>query len=579
MTEHTQFSNQEILNGALLSSMAYVEDQYMREGNLLQNKIISTLKVSNFLTKHNISKLFFIENSSQVVDLFAKELTEDPYYGGIVNQKTEFYTKFKDEMMLKDASGDMIRQVAFRDSLIESKKQIVKILAEELSIPEEKINNLGLNIDKEITQVKIRESNNINKELLNRDVDELWQKFTPIIPSQEMKNKFKCFSPKNNSNIEVEFKNGYIQAGKVGGVKDASLLIGYVEENGQKKLYISFRGTEKKAKSPLMYFAENYPNMERQYNYFEPILKQIIEEAIDENNKNNKHNFADKLQVVFTGHSLGAALAEKALDKFKDNKEVVYKGILVSNPGSFHYLQKVVNKLDEMDNDFDIFKEKVCSKNIKFASIGAVAIQNYLKAVTKTMKAGLLIAVGGSSALAASIYKGTSLAFEPIPMFDENKLEKSKLGSVTVSISKILHTKFFNNAIKTVSLSMWDTYKDILYLFCDRKEADLRACTINHERDNVPQVGKALFQNFNNQQVVLCELLDKVENANVIKKYAQFEYHGREHYYGELNRLSQKGGIFTPKEEKKYSIFDRIAKIRENSVIKKDKEIYNAYKY
>ena len=93
--------------------------------------------------------------------------------------------------------------------------------------------------------------------------------------------------------------------------------------------------------------------MERQYNYFEPIIKDILNQELE---KHKTLNPDKKLKVIFTGHSLGAALAEKSLDKFQDNENISFKGIFVSNPGSFHYVQNMVNKLDKIDCDLDKIK-------------------------------------------------------------------------------------------------------------------------------------------------------------------------------------------------------------------------------
>ena len=49
MSETTNFTNQEILNSTLLSSMAYLEDRMIRHGDILQKRAFSKSDLGIFL--------------------------------------------------------------------------------------------------------------------------------------------------------------------------------------------------------------------------------------------------------------------------------------------------------------------------------------------------------------------------------------------------------------------------------------------------------------------------------------------------------------------------------------------------
>ncbi len=256
--------------------------------------------------------------------------------------------------------------------------------------------------------------------------------------------------------------------------------------------------------------------MERQYNYFEPILQDIIQEEI------NKHqiNYPNTpLKVVFTGHSLGAALAEKTLDNFKDTDSVSYQGVFIANPGSFHYLQKKINKLDQLSHQQYLYREK---KHNKFLTIGSHAVS----ASILSLKASVLILVGSINYMIGS--------FESIakPLFKVPKVIESgvQLGSFGLGrFINIGYSIIFNLIKKQASNAL--SFLNVI----DKKEADPRGITINHERDNIPQVGKALFQNDNVQKINLTQTLPEVENTfNPYKKIVHFHYHSTENYYKEI---------------------------------------------
>lgn len=362
MSEPTQFTNQEILNSTLLSSMAYLEDRMIRHGDILQKRAFSKLELAKFLKDNEISKetIKTVNDFDKCVDQCLQKVMGTPAYKNIYAQKKEFYTRFQEEFGI-DANISMtsLNRIVKKDAIWETKKIVTDNLIKELKLFDIQFIDYRNRLEEKI--IKSVASGNAEKRRMFKDVKTLWEKFSPIEFSQELQKKYKIYDPKNDSNIKATFHNGYIDAGSGGKkYKDASLLMGYVKEKDDDVLYISFRGTEQKVKSAFKYFLENYPNMERQYNYFEPILKDIIE---TESKKYKKSHPDKKLKVIFTGHSLGAALAEKALDKFKDDQNISYKGIFISNPGSFHYLQNLVNDLDKFEYDLDRIKNSQVNTN------------------------------------------------------------------------------------------------------------------------------------------------------------------------------------------------------------------------
>jgi hypothetical protein len=400
-----------------------------------------------------------------------------------------------------------------------------------------------------------------------RDVKNLWEKFSPIDFSLELQKKYKLYDPKNDSNVKATFYNGYIDAGQGGKkYKDASLLMGYVKEKNEDILYISFRGTEQKVKSAFRYFLENYPNMERQYNYFEPIIKDILKEEVKKHKELNPNK---KLKVIFTGHSLGAALAEKSLDKFQDDEDISFKGIFVSNPGSFHYVQNMVNKLDQIDCDLDKIKNSnIKNGKTKFLSLGATAMKKAIKVV----KIAVLGIVGTTSYLVGAV----DIKIKKMGIKDVNRAE---LFADMFELSTLYTAKMVNVGLRGAFSSISWLIKKAVSPVIDKKNADFRACTINHEQDNIPHIGKALFQNHNPQSVILNSPLPIEENKNIIAKIFQIDYHGREIYYTELKRKSLEGDLYRVKgSTEKAPIVDKIKKLRENLATNKAKEKTNGQK-
>jgi hypothetical protein len=568
MSEPTQFTNQEILNSTLLSSMAYLEDRLIRHGDTLQRRTMSKLDIITFLNENKISKesIKTIEDFDKCVDKCLQKVMSNPSFKNIVAQKTEFYRSFQEEFgIVENTNKTVITKIARKDSIWELKKIVTENLIKELKLFDIKFIDYRNNLEKRI--IKSVVSGNEEKRMMYRDVKNLWEKFSPIDFSLELQKKYKLYDPKNDSNIKATFYNGYIDAGQGGKkYKDASLLMGYVKEKNEDVLYISFRGTEQKVKSAFRYFLENYPNMERQYNYFEPIIKDVLKEEIKKYKLSHPNK---KLKVIFTGHSLGAALAEKSLDKFHDDENTSFKGIFVSNPGSFHYVQNMVNKLDQIDCDLDKIKNSnIKNGKTKFLSLGATAMKKAIKVV----KIAVLGIVGTTSYMVGAV----DIKIKQMSIKDVNRAE---LFADMFELSTLYTAKMLNVGFRGAFSSISWLIKKAVSPVIDKKSADPRACTINHEQDNIPHIGKALFQNHNPQSVILNSPLPIEENKNIVAKIFQIDYHGREVYYTELKRKSLEGDLYKPKgSTEKAPIVDKIKKLRENLATNKAKEKTNGKK-
>lgn len=569
MPQPTEFTNQEILNSTLLSSMAYLEDRLIRHGDVLQKRVLSKMDFHKFLMDNNINKenIKNAKDLEEAVDKCLKKVMGDVSYKKVLAQKIEFYKSFQEEFgIIENANGTVTGKIARRDTIWETKKIVTELFIKELKLFDIQFLDYRNSLEEKI--IKSVASGNSEKRMMYRDVKVLWQKFSPIEFSSELKQKYKLYDPKNESNIKATFHNGYIDAGKVGTkYKDASLLMGYVKEKDENILYISFRGTEQKVKSAFRYFLENYPNMERQYNYFEPIIKEIIEEEI---RKNKELNPDKKLKVIFTGHSLGAALAEKSLDKFHDNEDVSYKGIFVSNPGSFHYVQNMVNNLDRIECDLEKIKNSdVKNWKSKFLVLGASS----MKKAIRFIKIAVLGAVGITSYTVGAV----NIRIKEMSITDFNKAE---LFADMFTISTLYTAKTINVTFRKAFSSISWLIKKAVSPVIDKKSADYRACTINHEQDNIPHIGKTLFQNYNPQCIILDSSLPIEENKNLIAKIFQIDYHGREVYYTELKRQSLEKDLFERKisNKQKKTLVDKIKEVRENLKTNTTKEKSNGQK-
>ena len=206
------------------------------------------------------------------------------------------------------------------------------------------------------------------------------------------------------------------------------------EEKGETVLHIGFRGTDTNAKDMIDYVKKDYLNMERQFNEIEPIIKEIIEIT------KSKYSKDKPFRVKLSGHSLGAAMVEKFLEKNKNTDEYIYSGVAIASPGALNKAQGLVNALDKISVKTDEHFPSLIASGIKLINNGLVGTAN--------------VAIGLTS----------------------GAIRASK--SVLNVIGEKTKTKNFTNL----------GIKAIEFIF-PYKEADERLINVNHKNDLVPQLG------------------------------------------------------------------------------------------
>ncbi len=206
------------------------------------------------------------------------------------------------------------------------------------------------------------------------------------------------------------------------------------EEKGQIVLHIGFRGTDTNAKDMMDYVTKDYLNMERQFNEIEPIIKEIIDITKHQHSKDKPYT------VKLSGHSLGAAMVEKFLEKNKDTIDINYSGIAIASPGALNKAQGIINVLDKMTVNADKYLHPIMATGVKL--------------VNNSLVGGANVAIG----LASGAIRTTK--------------------NVLNTVGGISKTKFITN----LGINM------IEYIF-PYKEADSRLINVNHKNDLVPQLG------------------------------------------------------------------------------------------
>ncbi len=389
-----QFENEEILNTALLVDMVYFDEKKLNHIRNLEKDIIEDKK--NIVVK--LAKEYGLES---VEDLNSEYFIKD-LVNYIWENIKEDVKNSKNYTSIKDVRGELYKKKKIKnanyfidsDSETDIKREIVLYLLDQENIKlNSKFEPYGIEPYFKMGLTSVDLENVHNKKLLEIRQDErsLWENFKPLKFSKSIIEKYsKNYDVDTANNLKANFENGYVDIGIDGLEKDTSFMVGYLtKKDGEQVLQVVFRGTDSKIMSMGKYIFSRYPNMERQYHRLEPILNDILEEE----QKNNP-----KLKIMFSGHSLGAAVAEKALSKHQDKHNIEYKGILIANPGSFHYLQSVMNTLDTWDNKISSFK----MKNNKFTEVGSDAIKvAVLKPLIKvsSVTATTITILGGKMAL------------------------------------------------------------------------------------------------------------------------------------------------------------------------------------
>lgn len=206
------------------------------------------------------------------------------------------------------------------------------------------------------------------------------------------------------------------------------------EEKGQTVLHIGFRGTDTNAKNMMEYVKKDYLNMERQFNEIEPIIKEITELV------KKQYSIDKTLTVKLSGHSLGAAMVEKFLEKNKNSENYEFTGVAIASPGALNKVQGIINVLDKISVKADERFPGVIGSSVKVVNNSLVGSANIVVGLT-------------SGAIRTSKNVLNTIG------------QKTKMKSFT------------NLGIKAIELIF------------PYKEADERLINVNHKNDLVPQLG------------------------------------------------------------------------------------------
>ena len=206
------------------------------------------------------------------------------------------------------------------------------------------------------------------------------------------------------------------------------------KEKGETVLHIGFRGTDTNAKNMMEYVKKDYLNMERQFNEIEPIIKEITELV------KKQHSLDKPLTVKLSGHSLGAAMVEKFLEKNKNSENYNFTGVAIASPGALNKVQGIINVLDKISVKADENFPGVIGGSVKFINNSLVGSANIVVGLT-------------SGAIRTSKNVLNTIG------------QKTKMKSFT------------NLGVKAIELIF------------PYKEADERLINVNHKNDLVPQLG------------------------------------------------------------------------------------------
>src|SRR5579875_2985079 len=98
-----KFTNQEILNSTLLSSMAYIEDRDIRGGELYLQQLMPRTQIQGFLKMNNITQesITSIDDFDKYVNDYLEEIRNFPLFKRVMGQKARFYQRFKDDFEIQ----------------------------------------------------------------------------------------------------------------------------------------------------------------------------------------------------------------------------------------------------------------------------------------------------------------------------------------------------------------------------------------------------------------------------------------------------------------------------------------------
>lgn len=378
-----------------------------------------------------------------------------------------------------------------------------------LSSPKPKLNKvISLDEDKELAY-----------ELMKRQ----YENFVPVgFHTKEMK-----FTTENREEIDFSYDKGWFDFGDSStGLKECSFLAGYLKNENPKKLYISFRGTEAEA-APMVsqYMLKDYPNMKRHFSRMEKVLDEVIKKEIEKN--------GGKLEISFVGHSLGAAQAELAMKKYKNEDNVKYTATLIANPGSENTARTLIDTLDKIDYKLSdkIKNLKNCEQNL-FNDACKITAQ-FAKKLNYGFKTYVLVGAAGFGAflnLSKGLFKerddnrlgvwGSAIK-KGFNSASQNKIMKAIGVEDYIEASKFLSKKIARY-IEPKSIEILESLQAVLY---GKPLEDDRIISIRHDQDPVPKFGSLVTKSKKNNRFIINATDKTKESLNELDKLVKTTYH------------------------------------------------------
>lgn len=527
-----------IEDSAVLINMAYLERRYIDKCEKNTEQLCATtLAIEINQSSFTKPEAIYRKIMRDIVNNKNNVLGDEAF-----KSKFNLYKTYKNDYGLTSLTDEEISRVAKRDCLTDIKRELIDQIKsvyaeEELG----KVNRINELVDKRKTVTDLVEEKSVERQNVYKKIEELNRSCKTILPSEKIRNKYKVQPTARGTSLKATFEDGYVDISEDNGPKDASFLVRKSFETDPPTLHICFRGTDNKAKPVISYFTNEYPNMDRQYRKLRGVLNAIISEQIA---LHQEMYPGEKLHVHFSGHSLGAAMAERAIESHKDGKRVFYTASVFANPGSKHYLQKVVDAVDNVDNKI----YKTCFKNKAFLALGENAITHSIEKSydfsAKILKMPIFLTVGLTSivvSLSRKIGNFLNIDNHVSPEIVEDKLSQSSL------IPKIAGGLVYGVAHRSSdtiqnSLKPFDKVTDILLdTFTETKRNDSRMITINHEKDYIPEIGSKLFDHATKGIVTLDNKLEATESKGLIKSKLTFDYHNAYNYGNETLKMVENG--------------------------------------
>lgn len=527
-----------IEDSAVLINMAYLERRYIdRSFKHTEQLCANTLAVELNSNPFREPEKTYRQIMRNIVNNKNNILGDEAF-----KSKFELYKTYKKDYGLTSLTDEEIGLVARRDCLTEIKRELIKQIKS--VYPEEdlgKVKRIESLVNTRKTVADLVEEKSIERQNVAKMIDRLNRTTTPILPSEKIRNKYKEQPSARGTKIKATFEDGYVDISEDDGPKDASFLVKKSYQTDPPTLHICFRGTDNKAKPVISYFTNEYPNMDRQYRKIRGVLNAIIAEQVQLHQESHP---GERLHIHFSGHSLGAAMAERAIESHRDGKRMFYTASLFANPGSKHYLQKVVDAVDTVDNA--IYKK--CFKNKAFLALGENAFTNTIEKTydvgAKIMKMPIFLTVGFTSIVVSLSRKIGNFLNLDTHVPQEVVEEKISQASLIPKLAAGLIYDLAHRSSETIqnSLRPFDVATDlVLDNFTETKKNDSRMITINHEKDYIPEIGSKLFDHATKGVVILDNKLEATESKGLLKSKLTFDYHNAYNYGNETIKMVESG--------------------------------------